>query len=177
MGYLGSLDKSHQSAMKRKEEREVKKQMLQKKVLESSSSVDQELEVCENFPEENEVSDDELDSDSDFEEPKSKQQNKPLNITLQVPRHITKAVALNAKRFKISDNACASTLAVLIQESNGNLDDFVLSKSTARRVGASEVTADSLRIREEFASKITGRNLTLHFDGKAVPEFTGGRLL
>ena len=47
-----------------------------------------------------------------------------------VPRKIAKYVAHNSNRWKISSAAGASTLAKIINDSNGDIDDFVVSKST-----------------------------------------------
>ena len=70
--------------------------------------------------------------------------------------------------------ATASNLALIINESNGNLEDFVLSTSTCRRKGLEAVKNDSSSIKERFKANLGARDLTLHFDGKAVKEFTKG---
>ena len=77
----------------------------------------------------------------------------------------------------MSDTATASTLALIVNESNGNLDDFSISTSTCRREGIKATKDDSKKIKEDFVSKLSGRSLTLHFDGKSVREFTGGKHL
>ena len=54
------------------------------------------------------------------------------------------------------------------------MDDFVLSTSTCRRKGISAVEQEASSIKTDFQSKLSGRDLSLHFDGKAVKEFTDG---
>ena len=113
-------------------------------------------------------------NDDDFEAPLEKKVKKPDRIPLLVPRNITKAVALNSKRFKIRDVASTSNLALIIRESGGYLDDFVLSTTTCRREGVKAVIKDAEMIKEKFKDNLVARNLTLHFDGKAVKEYTSG---
>ena len=102
---------------------------------------------------------------------------KPDVVPLLVPRNIVETLALNSKRWKVSDAATASNIALIINESNGNLDDFVVSTSTVRRKGISAVEKDSEDIKKRFKESITAKDLTLHFDGKAVKEFTDGKHL
>ena len=73
-------------------------------------------------------------------------------------------------------------LANLINESNGNVSDFKLSQSTANRKRKSEVQKAASEIRNLFKEKISNlkqkgaeKSLVLHFDGKAITEFTAGR--
>ena len=77
----------------------------------------------------------------------------------------------------MSDVATSSTLALVIKEAGGNLDDFTLSISKCRREGIKAVTKEALEIKEKFRKSLKTRDLTLHFDGKAVKEFTAGRHL
>ena len=113
-------------------------------------------------------------NDTDFTAPVVKKVKKPEFISLQVPRNISQSVALNSKRWKISDVATASNLSLLIQESGGDLDDFVVSTSTCRRQGIKAVTEDTENIKEKFKINLSERDLTLHIDGKAVKEFSAG---
>ena len=91
-----------------------------------------------------------------------------------MPRKIVKTVALNSKRWKLSDVATASSLAMIINESNGNLDDFDLSTSTVRREGIKAVKKNAEDIQKTFKEGLANKDLTLHFDGKSVKEYTGG---
>ena len=123
-----------------------------------------------------EIEDDLDDIDVDFVLP-DKKAKKPDVVPFLVPRKITKAVAMNIKRWKMSDVATSSTLAFVIKEAGGNLDDFALSTSTCRREGVKAVTKEALEVKEKFRESLKTRDLTLHFDGKAVKEFTAGRHL
>ena len=98
-------------------------------------------------------------------------------MPLLVPRKIVKAVALNSKRWKLSDVATASSLALIINESNGNLEDFDLSTSTVRRAGIKAVKNDAKDIKNKFKASLKNKDLMIHFDGKSVKEFTGGKHL
>ena len=71
--------------------------------------------------------------------------------------------------------ATASSLALIINESNGNIDDFGVSTSTCRKKGITAVENDSSRIKDAFKDKLSARDLTVHFDGKSVCEFTEGK--
>ena len=64
--------------------------------------------------------------------------------------------------------ATASNLALIIKDSSGNLEDFVLSTRTSRRKGVKAVIEDADKIKETFKNNLKVRDLTLHFDGKAV---------
>ena len=76
-----------------------------------------------------EIEEDLDDFDDDFVVT-AKKAKKPDAVPLLVPRNITQPVALNSKRWKMSDVATSSTLALVIKEAGGDLDDFALSTST-----------------------------------------------
>ena len=69
-------------------------------------------------------------TDTDFTAPVVKKFKKQEFISFQVPRNISQIVALNTKRWKISDVATTSNLYLLIKESGVDVDDFVVSTST-----------------------------------------------
>ena len=50
----------------------------------------------------------------------------------------------------------------------------MLSTTTCRREGVKAVLKDVDMIKEKFKDNLVARNLTLHFDGKAVKEYTRG---
>ena len=63
---------------------------------------------------------------------------------------------------------------MLIKAGGGDIGDFVVSTSTARREGIRAVTSDASNIKNDFKNSLAARDLTLHFDGKAVKEYTAG---
>ena len=64
-------------------------------------------------------------------------------------------------------------MALIINESNGNIDNFALSTFTVRREGIAVVQKNADDIRKKFKESLAAKDLTLHFDGKAVKEFAG----
>ena len=71
----------------------------------------------------------------DFCEPPSKQPKNPDRILLHVPRNIasTSQVVMTADRHKISSNALNDIIASIIRESQGCVQDFVLSQMSTLR--------------------------------------------
>ena len=169
VGCMSCVDEVHKEAVARKKMR-VEIEMKRREALEQSAR-QRELDQ----PEEDNVNDNE--EDEDFVGPASKNKKKSDVVKLLVPRNIVETVALNSKRWKISDVATASNLALIINESNGNLDDFVVSTSTVRRRGIDAVKKNAEDIKRGFKDTLTAKDLTLHFDGKSVKEFTGGQHL
>ena len=150
--------------------------MRYKEALENSDKLDREVEdeLVDDEVDEREPSDDNAE---DFVGPSVRRSKKPDTVPLLVPRNIVETVALNSKRFKLSDVATASNIALIVNESNGNLDDFILSTSTVRRRGISAVKKNAEEIKDSFKHNLSSKDLTLHFDGKSVKEFTGGQHL
>ena len=171
IGYMSSLDEVYKNTVEKKKKRE-EEEMKRKEALQKSDSLDREVEVDEG--DEREPSDDDSE---DFVGPTARRPKKPETVPLLVPRNIVETVALNSKRFKLSDVATASNIALIVNESNGNLDDFIVSTSTVRRRGISAVKNNAEEIKNCFKSSLSSKDLTLHFDGKSVKEFTGGQHL
>ena len=173
IGYMARLDEVHRDTIERKRKREddERRRKLQN---------EEAAENNENLVDDKSVADENIediaDNDEDFVGPATRTK-KPDLIPLLVPRNIAKTVALNNKRFKISDAATSSGLALIINESNGNLDDFVISTSTVRREGITAVKKNANDIIENFKENLKSKDLTLHFDGKSVKEFTEGQHL
>ena len=71
----------------------------------------------------------------DFCEPPSKQRKNSDRILLHVPRNIasTSQVVMTADRHKISSNALNDIIASIIRESQGCIEDFVLSQMSTLR--------------------------------------------
>ena len=169
IGYMARLDEVHRDTIERKKKRdedERKRKVRSEKMDDTGSKHNLDNEDTENIAE----------NDEEYVAP-STRTKKPDVIPLLVPRNIVKTLSLNSKRFKISDAATTSNLALVINESNGNLDDFVLSTSTARREGIAAVKKNAQDVMSRFKENLTSKDLTLHFDGKSVKEFTGGKHL
>ena len=142
IGTMSGLDKVHKEAVDKKKKR-IDNESRRKDdsfLVEKGGDKDSVLELDDTEEINNNL-------DKDFVAPVGRKVKKPEVVPLLVPRRITETVALNCKRWKISDVASTSSLALVIQESGGNLDDFVLSKSTSRRQGAKAVTKDALNIK------------------------------
>ena len=130
---MTSLDLQHQAAVERKAMRD------QKEIEKASTSrmtPENELDLLEEVTQTSDhvLSSNNSSLDEDFKQPDVRSKKHEF-VELLVPKQVTETVALNAKHFEISDNACVSTLAGLTNESNGNLQDFLVSKSKARRAG------------------------------------------
>ena len=169
IGYMARLDEAHKNTVERKKKRdedEMKRKLKNEGSNNNGSKHDTDDENTENI----------ADEDEEYVAPCTRTK-KPDVIPLLVPRNIVKTLALNSKRFKISDAATSSNLALVINESNGNLDDFVLSTSTVRREGIAAVKKNAQDVMIKFKENLTSKDLTLHFDGKSVKEFTGGKHL
>ena len=117
-----------------------------------------------------EIEDDLDDIDVDFVVP-DKKAKKPDVVPFLVPRKITKAVAMNIKRWKMSDVATSSSLALVIKEFGRNLDDLALSTSTCRREGVKVVTKEALKVKKILREFLKTSDPTLYFE-KPVKEFT-----
>ena len=170
---MAGLDKVHLETVEKKKKRLAEVEIRKEKASSSSSTNMIEIPSCEK----EDTVEDIDDIDVDFVAPVERKAKKPDVVPLLVPRNITQTVALNSKRWKMSDTATTSSLALVIKESGGDLDDFVLSTSTCRRQGIKAVTADAENIKEVFKENLKERDLTLHFDGKSVKEFSAGRHL
>ena len=171
-GIMTSLDKAHQDTVEKKRKR-LEVEEMRKQISQADSRAEAAADSIP-VPELGNIEDNNNTTDPDFTAPQDKKEKKKDFVELLVPRKIAQSVALNNKRWKISDNATASSLALIIQESGGNLDDFAVSKSTCRREGISAVTKDTEKIKEIFKNSLSARDLTIHFDGKAVKEYSAG---
>ena len=73
--------------------------------------------------------------DENFCEPPSKKRKSSEQILLRVPRNIasTSQIVMAADRHKISGNTLNDLLAAIIRESQGCVEDFVLSQMSTLR--------------------------------------------
>ena len=75
-------------------------------------------------------------------------------ISVQLPKKILRSEKFSqvADREGLSSNHYFAVVASMIDASSGNLDDFVISPSTGRRSRASNRTAISTQIKQNFVS-------------------------
>ena len=146
VGYMTVLDSVHKEAVEGKERRE--ESVLRRQLEQERRRGCDKLQAEKIDTKVVDDKDDESDKEEDYVCP-TKKIKKPDVIPLLVPRKIVKAVALNSKRWKLSDVATASSLALIINESNGNLGDFDLSTSTVRREGIKAVKNNAEQIKKK----------------------------
>ena len=90
-------------------------------------------------------------------------------ISEQLPRKILRSEKLTqvADREGLSTNHYFAVVASMIDASSGNLGDFVLSPSTGRSSRASNRTAISTQIKQNFVSP---QYIVVHWDGKVMKD-------
>ena len=99
-------------------------------------------------------------------------------IPLAVPVNILEKTSADAARFGLSYDVHAALVAAFINVSGGNVDDFVLSKSSSKRVRDSTGRKFRTKIQEEILSEVSSKScrLVLHTDGKTLPELSVGKV-
>lgn len=102
----------------------------------------------------------------------SRSELKSDSVPLNVPRRIifSPSVILAADRHKISSNALNDIVAALIRESNGNVDDFVLSKTSTLRARKKQRSEQFQLIKAKFQNLPNVEFLTVHWDEKMLKE-------
>ena len=106
----------------------------------------------------------------DFCEPLSKQRNNPDRILLHVPRNIasTSQVVMTADRHKISSNALNDIIASIIRESQGCVEDFVLSQISTLRGRKKLRSLKFESVKEHFLAGLDNHYFTIHWDEKLL---------
>ena len=118
-----------------------------------------------------------LSSGTEYEESeKPGPSSKKSFVTLNVPRNLINSMEITEvlDRFKISDNAATMLIASFIKASQGNLDDFCLSRSSTYRARI----ASRLQISTEIFNQIIDAPqdfLALHWDGKLTKDCYGNK--
>ena len=97
-------------------------------------------------------------------------------VTLNVPKNLSNCTEITQvlDRFKISDNAATMLVASFITVSQGDVNDFCLSRSTTYRARI----ANRLRISDEIFKEIreaSSQDLALHWDGKLTKDCFGNK--
>ena len=94
-------------------------------------------------------------------------------VRFNVPKRIATAsqVVAAADRHRISNNALNDILVAFIRESDGDVNDFVLSKASTLR-GRKEVRElEFNEIEKNFKSTIIGEFFTVHWDEKLLKQY------
>ena len=110
--------------------------------------------------------------DEDFVIP-GKKIGGPEFIPLLIPKEIGKDIGVILSRFGISSTAAVATLATIINNSRGSIDDFSISLSSLQRQKKQNVNENAQKIKKEFINLAKNKCLTLHFDSKIITETTG----
>ena len=181
-GKYAKLDCSQDKSFKEKVERKVKRIQKKQELLQKEKErLDQHVNLQEGSDVEEGQEYDEFEVFEDIETdetPKSKKirrDKKPDLITLNLPRKtLSKLTAPLARRYHISPWAQTAFLAKIIKIGGGNVEDFVLSKTSAHRHGKKAIQSESEKIVEEKKEKLRDKNIQLHFDGKSVKHFMEG---
>ena len=88
-------------------------------------------------------------------------------VKLYVPKRIatTSQVVSAAERHQISSNALNDVLATIIRESNGDVNEFVLSKASMLR-GRKQARHSEFEKIKNFKNSTVGEFVTIHWDEK-----------
>ena len=98
---------------------------------------------------------------------------KQTGTTLQFDADILTKTGLAADRLNITSTQVTGYLASLINNSGGNVDDIVLSKSSCIRHREKARSQNSQAIKESFECKDTCQ---INFDGKLMKDLPGHKL-
>ena len=99
--------------------------------------------------------------------------NKQTGTTLQLDADIITKTGLAADRLNMTSTHVTGYLASLINNSGGNVDDIVLSKSLCIRQRGKARSQKSQAIKESFECKDTCQ---INFDGKLMKDLPGHKL-
>ena len=101
---------------------------------------------------------------------------KPDFITLQVPRKLAAAAAVTSVRCQASSSTQSMIHANFVNSSGGDVRDFAISKSTTWRACCTGVEKKVNEIRSNLANNENIKDLTVHFDGKTLSDFTDNKI-
>ena len=117
-------------------------------------------------------SQEELNSSAESYKPVVKKK-KQTSTTLQIDADILTKTGLAADRLNKTSTQVTEYLASLINNSGGNVDDIVLSKSSCIRHRGKTRSQKSQAIKESFECKATCQ---INFDGKLMKDLPGHKL-
>ena len=92
-------------------------------------------------------------------------------VKLHVPKRIatTSQVVSAADRHRISSNALNDVLSAIIRESNGDVNEFVLSKASMLR-GRKQARHSEFEYVKNFKNSTIGEFVTIHWDEKLLKQ-------
>ena len=132
---IGKNDDSYQKKIEDKNQREKAKQVYADKHSPKSPDVNSnihDLSVIE--PPAATVTSDFQSSDPDFKEQKTNRRgSKPNTVCLEVPRDILRKIAITNARCGVGASSQLLTLGEIISQSGGSSEDFVMSRTSAKR--------------------------------------------
>ena len=111
-------------------------------------------------------------NDPDFKAPSTSQKKSTL-VQAMIPRNILQLTASNAAATHTSPSTHCSIIANVAVESGVNLDDIVLSRSSARRAHIKSFRTGSAKVLNELLLKDF---LPLHIDGKIMTDLTNQKV-
>ena len=129
-----------------------------------------EKETLTMVAEESDGSCHEDETDENLRKPSSKQRKSFEQIRLRVPRNIasTSQVVMTADRHKISSNALNDILVAIITESQGCVEDFVLSQMSTSS-GRKKLRSKKFEsVTEKFLVGMDNHYFTIHMDEKLL---------
>ena len=92
-------------------------------------------------------------NDPDFKDSERKKQPRGETVTLEVPRDILKKISITNARCGQGAGKQILVLSEIIEQSGGDIKDFVISKSSARRFRQQVATSVASHIKDNFAEK------------------------
>lgn len=162
-GYMAGVD----NVLAKKEERSKKRQISQQEL---QRQEDERKKQCHSvssaslYVSDAEMSTDEL--DEEFSPPSSvKIEKRPANI-------ISPQLASALDRTNVSDRDATYLLAATAQSLGHDIGNFNISRASIRRVRIANRTMAVQRLKEQFISH-ESHQLTVHWDGKLLPDITG----
>ena len=93
-------------------------------------------------------------------------------MPLHIPKAIGKGIGVILSRFGISSTAAVATLATIINNSRGRIDDFSISRSRLQKQKKQKGNENNQKIKKVFINLAKNKCLTLHFDLKVMTETT-----
>ena len=168
MQVLGKFSAHYSLAFSSKEERE----MASEKREEREKEVQSEMNILDMKRKEDSLKEIEDNDENDNFEMKERRKRKSKTVSLEVPRKIFQApgVCQMLDRTKQSNRAAVGNIAMLIKASNGNLNDFDMSTTTALRARNNKRVEEQKKFYSEFKAP---KHVVVGWDGKIVRDVLG----
>ena len=163
------LDKSYSSKVATREEKELRARKFEEKnkLPERETASYEE----ESMDEENEEDEEGAECADLFISPPKKVKRVSKKVSLAVPKNILTHVAPLASRFNLTPNVVSAIVGSVVTASGGDLDNFTVSATSARRgivKSDLEIAGDELERFREMCE--AGGRVIIHFDGKKMAE-------